>query len=160
MTLGEFLNRFELGKIQLNLGVLNSEISFDQRDKDAAWELYVEMLTRVVTQPLPSGMGDEIIALNSVYEIFGITREVLRQYGRKTIQFSKIAIPVLNQVVRPFTVKWHKESLTGAFSDESKRKEFREELENLQRELRNYNSMLAEIASVEDLTTLEFTEPK
>ena len=36
-------------------------------------------------------------------------------------------------------------------------KEFREELKILQSELRNYNSMLAKIASVEDLTNLELT---
>ena len=62
---------------------------------------------------------------------------------------------MLNQVVRPFTAKWHKESLAGAFDDEAKRDEFREELAALQDELRNYNRMLAEIAGVEDLTDLE-----
>ena len=34
------------------------------------------------------------------------------------------------------------------------------ELEILQSELRNYNSMLAEIAGVEDLTDLERTTPE
>ena len=81
--------------------------------------------------------------------------EILRQRGRSTIQFSKIAIPVLNQVVRPFTAKWHKESLAGAFDKPDGREEFRKELESLQEELRNYNRALAEIAGVEDLTDLE-----
>ena len=40
--------------------------------------------------------------------------------GRGTIEFSKIAIPVLNQVVRPFTARWHRESLAGAFDDPDK----------------------------------------
>ena len=159
VTLEEFLNRFKLDKVQLNVGVLKTDITFNQNDKDAAWELYVEMLTRIVTQPLPSESGDEVTALDSVYALFGITREILRRHGRNTIQFSKIAIPVLNQVVRPFTVKWHKERLAGAFNHENKQKEFREELEILQGELRNYNSMLADIAGVEDLTNLESTEP-
>ena len=74
------------------------------------------------------------------------------------MNFSKVAIPVLNQVVRPFTAKWHKESLAGAFSNEIKRKEFRSELEALQEELRNYNRILAEIAGVEDLTDMELAE--
>ena len=52
-------------------------------------------------------------------------------------------------MVRPFTAKWHKESLAGAFAEEVKRQEFREELDTLQEELRNYNRMLAEIAGVE-----------
>lgn len=159
-TLKALLSRFELGKVQLNLGVLNSEISFAQKDRDAAWELYVEMLTRTVTQPLPHEAGDEMTALNSVYALFGVTREILRRHGRDTIQFSKIAIPVLNQIVRPFTAKWHKEALAGAFSHVSRREEFREELEQLQGELQNYNALLADIAGVENLTNLERTEPE
>ena len=136
------------------------EISFEPADKDAAWELYIEMLTRIVTQPLPSEAGDEKTALDSVYALFGITREILRRHGSGTIKFSMVAIPVLNQVVRPFTAKWHKESLAGAFDRKSKRKEFRRELEILQSELRNYNSLLADIAGVEDLTDLERTAPE
>ena len=93
--------------------------------------------------------------MDSVYSLFPTTREILRTRGRRTIQFSKVAIPVLNQVVRPFTAKWHRESLAGAFDDEAKRSEFREELAALQEDLRNYNRMLAEIAGVEDLTDLE-----
>ena len=158
-TLEALLSRFKLGKVQLNVGVLKTDITFNQDDKNAAWELYVEMLTRTVTQPLPHKAGDEMTALNSVQALFRITREILRRQGRGTIQFSKIAIPVLNQIVRPFTAKWHKEMLTGAFNHESKREEFREELEKLQGELRSYNSMLAEIAGVENLTGLESTEP-
>ena len=160
MNIRDYLNKFGLTKIRLNLAIVSSEISFDQADKDAAWELYIEMLTRIVTQPLPSDAGDEKTALDSVYALFAITRDILLRRGRGTIQFSKIAIPVLNQIVRPFTAKWHKESLAGSFEYETKRKQFRAELEILQSELRNYNSLLAEIAGVEDLTGLEQTTPE
>ena len=160
MSLGNLFRSFHLEKVKLSLSVIEAEILFKETDKDAAWELYIEMLTRIVTQPLPSDSGDEKTALESVYALFAITREILRRRGRETIQFSKVAIPVLNQVVRPFTAKWHKESLAGAFDQDSKRKEFRSELEILQRDLRNYNSMLAEIADVEDLTNLEKTTPE
>ena len=157
MNLGGLFESFHLEKIQLGPAWANAEISFESPDKEAAWELYIEMLTRIVTQPLPSEAGDEKAALDSVYSLFPTTREILRRHGRGSIHFSKLAIPVLNQVVRPFTAKWHKESLSGAFDDESKSRLFREELENLQVELRNYNRMLAHIASVEDLTDLEST---
>ena len=160
MKLITLFKDFRLEKIKLGPSGATVEISFEPDDKDAAWELYVEMLTRIVTQPLPSEAGDEKTALDSIYALFGITREILRRRGRGTIQFSKVAIPVLNQVVRPFTAKWHKESLAGAFNNESKRKEFREELAALQEELRNYNRMLADIAGVEDLTDLERTAPE
>jgi len=154
-TISSLFRKFNLEKIRLNIKFISLETSFTEADEDAAWELYVEMLTRIVTQPLPTSHGDEKTALDSVYSLFPITRGILRQHGRKTIRFTKVAVPVLNQVVRPFTAKWHGESLAGAFEDEAKRKEFRSELEELQKDLRNYNRLLARIASVEDLTELE-----
>ncbi len=74
--------------------------------KEAAWDLYVELLTRITTQPLPDEDGVEQTALDSIYALFGITRETLKAHGRSCIQFAKIAIVVLEQVVRPFTAKW------------------------------------------------------
>ena len=155
MELGQLFKNFDLEKISLSAGGVGVEVSFQETDKDAAWELYIEMLTRIITQPLPAEVGDEKTALDSVFSLFPTTREILRRHGRKTIEFSKVAIPVLNQVVRPFTAKWHGESLTGAFNIEAKRQEFRQELAALQVGLRNYNRLLAEIAGVEDLTNLE-----
>ena len=155
MKLHSLFGRFHLQKVRLSPLVGMVEITFTAADKDAAWELYVEMLTRIVTQPLPYNVGDDKTALDSVYSLFPITREILRQHGRGTIEFTKVAVPVLNQVVRPFTAKWHRESLAGAFDDDGKCREFRGELAVLQRDLRNYNRMLAEIAGVEDLTDLE-----
>lgn len=159
-NLKSFFKTFQLEKVKLNAAIAQVEISFVTADKDAAWELYVEMLTRIVTQPLPSKDGDDKTALDSVYSLFPTTREILHRRGRKTINFSKVAIPILNQVVRPFTAKWHRESLSGAFEDARKRTEFRKELCALQMDLRKYNRMLANIAEIEDLTDLEPTEEK
>ena len=155
MHLGNLFKNFHLEKVRLNLKAVQLEMSFQEADKDAAWDLYVEMLTRIVTQPLPPESGDEQSALESVYFLAPATRDILRHHGRASIQFSKVAVPVLNQIIRPFTAKWHRESLAGAFDDADKCIEFRQELAVLQEELRNYNRMLAEIAGVEDLTDLE-----
>ncbi len=154
-TLKNLFKKFELEKVHLNVGFIGIEMSFEDSDRDAAWELYIEMLTRIVTQPLPKEVGDEKTALESVYSLFPTTREILRKRGRKTLQFSKIAIPILNQVVRPFTAKWHNEVLQNGFDDSTKKEMFRTELQELQKDLYNYNRMLAEIAGVEDLTNLE-----
>lgn len=82
------------------------------------------------------------------------------RHGPDTVTFSKIAIPVLNQVVRPFTAKWHRASLAGAFEKATKRDEFRKDLLDLQADLCNYNRLLASIADVEDLTNLEQQEDR
>lgn len=155
MNLPSLFTEFHLTKVSLNLAGVGLEVEFTQNDRNAAWELYVEMLTRIVTQPLPSDVGDEQTALDSVYSLFGTTREILHRHGPDTIQFSKVAIPVLNQVVRPFTARWHRQSRAGAFADPAQCRQFRNELAELQDDLRKYNRLLASIAGVEDLTDLE-----
>jgi hypothetical protein len=113
------------------------------------------LLTRIATQKLPEGEGDELTALKSIYLLFGLTRETIKRNGRYGIEFTKIAIVVLNQKIRPFTAKWHWLSIQDAFNKEDKCKEFRRDLAELQAVLRNYTKMLADMAGVEDLTSLE-----
>lgn len=151
----EWLDRWSMTGLKINTGFLDLEWKPEDRDRDAAWELYVELLTRITTQNLQPEHGDEKSALDSVYALFGLTRATLKQHGRHCNEFAKIAIVVLNQVVRPFTVKWHKESLTSAFGDPIRCRQFRDELVELQVQLRKYTKMLADMAGVEDLTELE-----
>jgi hypothetical protein len=51
--------------------------------------------------------------------IFPLTREILRKHGSGAGEFAKLAIPVLNQIIRPFTAKWHRRSLADAFKNPS-----------------------------------------
>lgn len=154
MKLKKWFENWDLTKLQVNAGFLEMEWSPQEKDREAAWELYVEMLTRIVTQPLPEEQGDEQDALESVAALFGITREILRRNGRECAQFTKVAVIVLNQIVRPFTTKWHRLSLAGAFAQADSRQAFRQELAVVQRDLRRYSRLLAEVAQVEDLTVL------
>lgn len=160
MKLGDWFGHWGLEKLKLNVGFAEIEFQPKPDDRAAAWELYVEMLTRIVTQPLADEHGDEKTALDSVFSMFPTTREVLKRRGSQCEEFTKVAIVVLNQVVRPFTAKWHKQSLAGAFKDPTQCKEFREELRDLQKQLRGYARGLADMAQVEDLTGLAFEDEK
>ena len=124
-------------------------------DKAAAWDMYIELLTRITTQGLDSEYGNEKAALDSIYSLFGTTRQVLKDNGRHCTEFAKVAIVVLNQIIRPFTAKWHKLSTEGAFADVKQCVVFRRELVALQVKLQVYSQMLADIAQVEDLTSLQ-----
>ncbi len=157
MNLSSLLRRFRLESLKINAVFLEAEIGFQQADRMAAWELYVELLTRITTQALPLGDGDESTALSSIHSIFATTREVLKRHGPACITFSKIAVVVLNQVIRPFTARWHRLSLLNAFADPTQCILFRSELETLQSQLHHYTQLLAEIAGVEDLSDLETT---
>ncbi len=151
----EWLKRWKMTSLKINLKYLELNFEPKEADKNAAWELYIELLTRITTQPLPSEHGDEKAALESVHKLFELTRKTIKEYKKDCIEFTKIAVVVLNQIVRPFTAKWHKLSLNGAFSDIEQCKVFRKDLEEIQIELRQYTKMLADMAGVEDLTDLE-----
>lgn len=151
----EWLEKWNMTSLKIKTPILEMDWVPKEGDKDAAWELYIELLTRVTTQELPTEYGNEAVALDSVYDLFGLTREVIKRRGRSCVEFTKIAIIILNQKVRPFTSKWHREMITGAFDNQEKCKQFRAELEQLQSVLRIYTKMLADMASVEDLTELE-----
>ena len=158
MNFSNLLEKWGMESLEITPPFLQMEWTPQDADKNAAWALYIELLTRITTQPLPIEHGDEKTALDSVYSLFATTREVIREHGPECINFTKIAIVVLNQVIRPFTAKWHRKSIAGDFEDETERTVFRDELAALQEELRKYSRMLADIADVEDLTDLEGTE--
>ena len=151
----KWLENWDMTYLKINVKFLEMEWQPQTADKDAAWEMYIELLTRITTQPLPDEQGDEQAALDSIYSLFPATREIIRRHGRDCNEFTKIAVVVLNQVVRPFTARWHGRSLTNAFGDSTQRAQFRRELSDLRDSLRRYSHMLADMAGVEDLTDLE-----
>ncbi len=154
MQLKKLLEKWDLSSLKIRGPFL--EMTWEPRDEDktAAWELYVELITRVATQHLGPDEGDEAAAVKSIAELFSLTRETIKRNGRYCINFTRIAVVVLNQKVRPFTSKWHKRILGGVLTD-ADRMELRAELGDLQRDLRNYTRLLADLAGVEDLTDLE-----
>lgn len=151
----DIFKRFKLESINLSLDSAGIELSYTNWDAEAAWILYVELLTRIATQELGADEGIEITALESVHSIFAITRDVLRNYGKNAKSFTRIAVIVLNKIVRPFTSKWHPLSQDGAFSENEKKNEFRNDLSNLRTKLICYAKLLAEMANVDDLTEID-----
>jgi hypothetical protein len=103
--------------VKLNLGVaeLSGEWEPNDVERAAAWELYVELITRVSVV----SMGDEKPllreALTSLYSIFETTREVLRKYGPDLAEpkpggqynFAFMAVTILNSGIRPLLQRWH-----------------------------------------------------
>lgn len=100
--------KFVVG-LPFNLGQL--EFEPDEIQQKAAWELYVELSTRVTVQPPSPDEGLLRESLSSLYSIFGVTREILRKAGPSVAQgansFGAVAIEILNKGARPFLTKWH-----------------------------------------------------
>lgn len=152
----KWLENWDMTGLKIKTSFLEMEWNPQTNDKDAAWELYIELLTRVTTQYIDEDFGDEETALVSIKDIFHLTREIIKKYKRDCMEFTKIAIVILNQVIRPFTTKWHKVSINGLTAED--RIQFRSELKYLQVILCKYTQMLGSMAGVEDtndLTQLE-----
>ena len=106
-------------KVSLNLpfGLGGVEQTWEPNDDErrAAWELYVELVTRIATEPLEIGAGLQREALTSLYSLFPTTREILRRYGPGIAQgkgddqtsFGQLAVTILNNALRPLLSEWH-----------------------------------------------------
>src|SRR5262249_53801380 len=99
MKLKQLLEKWQLTSLQIKTPFLELEWQPKDEDRDAAWDLYVELITRVSTQRLTPDEGDEAAALESVHEVFPLTRETIRKNGRGCINFTRIAVVMLNQKI-------------------------------------------------------------
>ena len=153
-TWRQWLTRWKLNRLDLPDAFLDQAIDCNEADAKAAWELAIELLTRITTQELPDRDGDEKAALTSVYKLFDITRQLLRKHGPEAMEFTKLVLPTINGVVRPFTAKWHRKSEAGEFDDPGTCKAFRKELDDLRKFLVQFGGALAEMAEAEELNAL------
>lgn len=78
-----------------------------EMERMAAFDLQVELATRVGLQPLPDGEGSLREALSSLYVVFQTARNVLRTYGPPISAVHTIAEDLLNHILRPFLNRWH-----------------------------------------------------
>ena len=97
MKWNKWLENWDMTSLKIKAPFLEMDWKPSEPDKKAAWELYIELLTRITTQPIGENDGDEKAALESVYSLFPTTRSIIKENGRDCIEFTKLAIVVLNQ---------------------------------------------------------------
>lgn len=134
--------------------------------RQTAWQLFVETVTRISTQPLLDGEGIMRETLSSLYGLFSTTREVLKSSrpsvpaaGGLTVE--NLAIAMLNKELRPFLAKWH--PLLRAFEETHPQRPesewpgsaaCREELKALQARMHTYLLGFAKLAGVPDASSI------
>ena len=132
----------------------------DEAESNAAWSIYVEIVTRVPTQPLGDGSLRE--ALTSVYQMFMVMRTILRASGPQIAHgrdsLAPLVLGVLNDGLRPFLSEWHsklsvyestRDTDRGVSEHEdlwSEREQFTEALDGLREKLGRYADELLKIA--------------
>jgi hypothetical protein len=143
----------------------------DEKEECAAWELYIELITRISVAELKSDEGLLREALSSMHTIFSITRDILKKYGASIakpkgdnhISFGYLAVAILNNVLRPLLSKWHPIlldyeqrkandiSITEHERKWEKNRELREALNGTRFVLIQYSDLLAQVAGVPSL---------
>jgi hypothetical protein len=159
--------------VRLKLPLLEIAGTWEPNDEErrAAWELYVELITRVSVVPLRADEGLLREALTSLHSLFGTTREILRRHGPQIAEpkrdgqynFGYLAVSILNYGVRPLLVRWHPELEdweTHRPADRSRREHerlwseearLRSALEETRRALKAYADLLATACGVPNL---------
>jgi hypothetical protein len=104
-------------QVGLNLHFVTISGTWEPNDAEraAAWELYMELVTRVAVVPLPAGQGLLREALTSLYSLFASTRGILREAGPEIAEpkksgeynFGYLAVAMLNYALRPLLTRWH-----------------------------------------------------
>lgn len=158
--------RLKKVSFSLPFAIGSVEWEVDPTERRAAWSLYVELVTRIAVQPLEVDEGLLREALTSLYNIFPVTRQVLKEagpdVGASHDSVGGIAIAVLNNGLRPFLANWHPLLQTweaqrppGKSPKEHERNwseepKLRAELESLRKDLELYANALAVIAGVQE----------
>ena len=105
--------------MELELRVAQMSGRLEHNDRQGAWELYCELVSRrAVCGPLTGEEGrfqGELVheSLDSVYAFFQRARELMKRYpGTKTApsdepNVSSIILWLLDGVLRPFLGRWH-----------------------------------------------------
>lgn len=84
-------------------------------ERNAAWDMYVELVTRIPIAQVKPGESSLQVCLTSLYKLFDSTREILRKYGPSVarprtegqVSFGYLSVKVLDIILRPFLVKWY-----------------------------------------------------
>jgi len=168
-------------KLRLPLiGEIEGQWRPDEAERLAAWEMYVELVTRIAVVELQPDEGSLREALSSLYSLFATTRLILRKYGPdvakpkrgSTLSFGYLAVAVLNSVLRPVLAKWHpmlldyesRRSPSISLIEHEMRwdkgQELRNELARVRSILIDYAKLLADVAGVPPLVIDKLPEGK
>ena len=165
--------------LPFGLGGLQGTWEPDESEQEAAWEMYVELVTLVAVVELRPNEGLLREALFSLHSLFDTTRSILRAHGpgvaqakgRGSYSFGLLAVVILNDVLRPVLAKWHPLLLDyeGTRPDALSQTEHEDawphgdELRSVLNEVRDtlaqYGELLASVAGVPSLLVRDGVAP-
>lgn len=107
------------GNFELDLKIVKLGAKLGEEDRQCAWELYTEMVTRVAvvgkaSDKNCSNFDGEVLSesLDSLYKFFQEARGIMRRFpvgriGKKQNHLGIMVHEMMRTVLRPFLEKWH-----------------------------------------------------
>jgi len=165
--------------LPFGIGEISGEWQPDESEAAAAWEMYVELITRISVVDLGPDEGLLEEALTSLYSLFGTTRDILRRHGPAvarpkggTVSFGHLAVAILDQALRPLLARWHPllDDHMGARPADSSRAdwerawdrhdELRADLDEVRATLVAYSGLLGEVCDAKGLLAVARARPE
>jgi len=109
------------GNLSINLGIFKVGGDFSDDDRQCAWELYTEIVTRLAVHgrtnldvPLEEQFEGELLteSFSSLYAFFREMRGIMRKFPVGKIEcideyhLGKFTCAIMNDILRPFLEKW------------------------------------------------------
>jgi hypothetical protein len=150
----------------------------DEKEQQAAWEIYVELVTRVGVAGLQPDEGLLRESLSSLHVIFTTTRDILRKSGPAiarpksdgNLSLGTLTIHLLNFALRPVLAKWHpllkdwehtRDPSVSELQHErnwARTAELRQALHDTRHILQEYTTLLAQVAGIPPLVVMNEEE--
>lgn len=141
-------NNIQIDQITLGIGDSSVSFSYDIRDQEIAYKLWIEMNTRKIGNTF---VNDDVIVevYNSWYSFFQIARDLLKDIPVRKVKKASALVDtttdILNKGLRPHLTKWQAR-FRRWFSSEIEKNENRDKTpQEIQQSYPHYAEMIEEL---------------
>lgn len=141
-----------VNEIELGIGSSNIKFSYDKKDQEIAYKLWIELSTRKIGIPFDNENDVIKEVYDSWYEFFKTARELLKELPVNKISCSSDLIEltekVLNVGLRPHLTKW--QAKFRRWYEKEMSKESVKTPQEIQREYPEYSSLINDLISTNE----------
>lgn len=141
-----------VNEIELGIGSSNIKFSYDKKDQEIAYKLWIELSTRKIGIPFDNENDVIKEVYDSWYEFFKTARELLKELPVNKISCSSDLIEltekVLNVGLRPHLTKW--QAKFRRWYEKEMSKESGKTPQEIQREYPEYSSLINDLISTNE----------
>lgn len=101
----------KLDSVSISAGPLNATFKPTDEERDAAWQIMVDLGTSVATQPFLEDSGHLRDVMTSLHRIFNSIKQALKDLRPSKfdsdMNFASVCMSLLTGCLGPFLARWH-----------------------------------------------------